>query len=26
VDRWAKFDNLSDRPILVEWGKFSRDP
>jgi predicted ABC-type ATPase len=25
VDRWAKFDNLSDRPILIEWGKPIRD-
>ena len=22
VDRWIKFDNVSDRPILVEWGGF----
>jgi len=25
VDRWAKFDNLGDRPVLIEWGKFIRD-
>jgi predicted ABC-type ATPase len=25
VDRWAKFDNLGDRPVLIEWGKPNRD-
>ena len=25
VDRWIKFDNVSDRPILVEWGGFLRE-
>jgi predicted ABC-type ATPase len=25
VDRWAKFDNLGDRPVLIEWGKSIRD-
>lgn len=20
VDRWIKFDNVSDRPVLTEWG------
>jgi hypothetical protein len=25
VDRWAKFNNLGDRPVLIEWGKLIRD-
>ena len=25
VDRWAKFDNLGDRPVLIEWGTRIRD-
>jgi predicted ABC-type ATPase len=25
VDRWAKFDNLGDRPVLIEWDKRIRD-
>jgi predicted ABC-type ATPase len=20
VDRWAKFDNMGKRPLLIEWG------
>lgn len=25
VDCWAKFDNLGDRPVLMEWGKCIRE-
>ena len=25
VDRWAKFDNLGDRPVLIKWGTLIRD-
>jgi hypothetical protein len=26
VDRWAKFDNVGDRPVLINWGEELRDP
>jgi len=23
VDHWVKYDNLGDRPVLIEWGQSS---
>ena len=26
VDHWAQFDNVGDRPVLIDWGEAQRDP
>ncbi len=26
VDHWAQYDNVGDRPVLIDWGEAQRDP
>jgi predicted ABC-type ATPase len=26
VDHWAQYDNLGDRPVLIDWGEAQMDP
>ena len=26
VDHWAQYDNVGDRPVLINWGEALRDP
>ena len=26
VDHWAQYDNVGDRPVLIEWSEAQRDP
>jgi len=26
ADHWAQYDNVGDRPVLIDWGEAQRDP
>ena len=26
VDHWAQYDNVGDRPVLIDWGEAQSDP
>jgi hypothetical protein len=26
VDHWAQYDNVGDRPVLIDWGEAQKDP